>query len=105
MQYYPDLFEWWAISISFSVFFMTVVAIYLYVGSRTKRRRNSEATGERSRLIGNFVFVWVLVILLILYVVSINLGSYVLFALGNIAVEIILIAYVAKNRSGKTMAT
>ena len=105
MQYYPELFDWWAYSITFSVFFMTIVAIYLYSNSRTRRRQINKATGERSRLVGNFMFVWVLMILLVLYVVSINIGSYVLFALGNIAVELILIAYVAKNKSGKAELT
>jgi len=104
MQYYSSLFDWWVVSISFSVLFMTIVAAYLYVSSRARRRQISRATGERSRLAGNFAFVWILLILLVLYVVSINMGSYLLFAVGNIVVELILIAYVARNRLGKAEA-
>ncbi|WXG46457.1 MAG: hypothetical protein WED05_07310 [Candidatus Atabeyarchaeum deiterrae] len=101
MQYYPDLFEWWVTSISFSIVFLTIVSIYLYVNSKTRRREINRAAGEKSRLRSNFIFVWILLSLLVLYVVSVNMSSYMLFALGNIIVELILIAYVAKNKSRK----
>ncbi|WXG43833.1 MAG: hypothetical protein WED04_07330 [Promethearchaeati archaeon SRVP18_Atabeyarchaeia-1] len=100
MQYYPGLFEWWVISISSSIVFMTAVAIFLYSNTRSRRREAASATGKKASLGGNFIFVWVLLGLLLLYVVSINLGSYLLFAFGNVVVELALIAYLAKNRLG-----
>jgi hypothetical protein len=51
------------------------------------------------------VIVWVLLGLLGLYIVSIDRGSYILFASGNIVVEALLIAYTIKNRSLKTPKT
>jgi uncharacterized membrane protein len=105
MQYYAELFNWWVISISFSVTFMTIIAVYLYVNSRTKRRQINRATGEKSRLIGNFVFVWILLILLALYIATIALGSYELYVLGNIIVDLVLIAYSAMNKLGKAETT
>jgi hypothetical protein len=48
----------------------------------------------------DFVFVWILIGLLVLYVVSIGEGSYLLFAAGNVVVEIILIVYTL--RSGRS---
>jgi len=41
-----------------------------------------------------FAFVWALMTLLILYLISINLGSYVLFAIGSVVVEVLLLIYV-----------
>jgi hypothetical protein len=48
----------------------------------------------------DFVFVWILIGLLVLYVVSIGEGSYLLFAAGNVVVEILLIVYTV--RSGRS---
>jgi hypothetical protein len=50
----------------------------------------------------DFVFVWILLVLLIFYIVSIQVESIVIFAAGNILVEILLIAYLLKNRTEKT---
>ena len=91
---YEDLFFWWAIAITGSSLFLIVTGIYLYVVSR---KRNTSATNR----IGsgeNLVFAWVLLGLLTLYLVSIHLGSGLLFVIGNIVVEVILIAYILKNR-------
>jgi uncharacterized membrane protein len=98
MQFYPELFDWWVTSISFSVVFMTLVAIFLYVNSRSRRKKAGQEAGMKGRLSGNFFFVWILLGLLALYVVSINMGSYNLFAFGNVVVELMLLAYLAKNR-------
>jgi uncharacterized membrane protein len=97
MQYYPELFDWWVVSISASIVFLTMVAIFLYVNSRGRRRKASLETRKTGKLRGNFIFVWVLIGLLVLYVVSINMGSYILFAFGNIVVELALIIYLARN--------
>lgn len=100
MQYYPELFNWWVASISFSIVFMTMVAIFLYSNTRGRRRDATRETKREGSLRGNFIFVWVLLSLLFLYVVSIYMGSYLLFAFGNVVVELALIAYLAKNRLG-----
>lgn len=100
MQYYPELFDWWVASISTSIVFLTMVAIFLYVNSRGRRRKAGQETGKKGSLRGNFIFVWVLLCLLFLYVVSINMGSYILFAFGNVVVELVLIIYLARNRLG-----
>jgi uncharacterized membrane protein len=98
MQYYPELFDWWTASISFSVVFMTLVAMFLYLNSRGRRKKENQDTGKKQRLSSNFLFVWVLLGLLVLYVASINIGSYNLFAVGNVVVELILIIYLTKNK-------
>lgn len=78
--------------------FLIIVSIYLYGSSRLKREENIQAKPTRFRLCGDFVFVWVLVGLLAFYIVSVNIGSAVLFAVGNIIVESILIIYLLVNR-------
>jgi hypothetical protein len=91
---YEDLFFWWAIAITWSSMFLIAIGIYLYVASR--KRNNLIA--NRARLGTNLVFVWVLLGLLVLYLVSIDLGSAPLFAAGNILVEAILVGYILKRR-------
>ena len=50
----------------------------------------------------NFVFVWILLGLLVFYIFSVKLGtgrfSELVFALGNIAVEVLLVFYLLRNR-------
>jgi len=100
-----DLFVWWAISISFSIIFLTAVSIYLYIDSRSKRtdsERKKSAMKSSVRLIESFTFVWVLLGLLIFYISSIQLGATtlteVVFAIGNVVVEILLLLYLIRNR-------
>jgi hypothetical protein len=45
-------------------------------------------------VVREFAFVWALMALLILYLISINLSSYILFAIGNVVVEVMLLIYV-----------
>jgi len=92
---YEDLFYWWAIAISWSSIFLIVVGIYLYTGSR----KRSNLPANPVKLSKNLVFVWILLGLLVLYLVSIHLGSATLFAAGNIFVEAILMIYILKNRT------
>jgi uncharacterized protein YacL len=105
-----DLFAWWALSISFSSIFLTMISIYLYSSNKKKRmdkieRHKDEA--DTAKLIKNFAFVWVLVGLLIFYIFSIQLAlsqstagtlSEVVFAIGNVVVEAFLILYLIRNR-------
>jgi phosphatidylglycerophosphate synthase len=93
---YPELFPWWAIVISSGIAFTTLVSIYLYVSQRKLREENHKKTGI-SRVGRDFIFVWVLLALLILYIVSIGNSTDTLFAAGNIVVELVLFIYLLKN--------
>lgn len=86
----------WALSISWSAVFLIAVSVYLY--ARRKHRAPDKAS-TRIRL-NDFVFVIVLAALLGLYIVSIYRTSSLIFAAGNIIVEVILVAYTVKNKSG-----
>jgi hypothetical protein len=50
----------------------------------------------------NFIFVWILLGLLVFYIFSVKLGtgrfSELVFALGNITVEVLLVLYLFRNR-------
>jgi hypothetical protein len=95
-----DLFAWWAISISGGIAFLILVSIYLYAKSRSK---DTGSSGLKAKVkVGkDFVFVWVLIGLLIFYIATVNIGSAIIFAAGNIIVESILIVYLIKNRQEK----
>ncbi len=94
------LFQWWAATISAGSVFLTLVGVYLYLESK-KRRKADAGKIERGkrRLLRDFIFVWVLLGLLIFYIVSIDIGSDMIFAAGNILVEIALVIYLLKNRT------
>lgn len=98
-------FIWWIITISWSIAFLIAVSIYLYGNSKARRRESSQTAADRIRLGKDFVFVWVLLGLLVFYIVSVNIGSAVLFAAGNIVVEVILIVYLIKSRHEKSEQT
>ena len=95
-----DLFQWWAATISAGSVFLTLVGVYLYLESR-KRRKEDARKRERGtrRLLTDFIFVWVLLGLLIFYIVSIDIGSDMIFAAGNVLVEVVLIIYLLKNKT------
>ena len=96
-----DLFTWWIISISWSIAFMIVTGIYLYVSSRAERKEDAQ---KRSlvNVVKDFTFSWILVSLLIFYIITIYLSSATLFAIGNIVVEVILIVYVVRNGTNRS---
>jgi len=94
-----ELFEWWAICISSSIAFLTLASIYIYVDSKRKAKNTNHTKTHLVTLPRDFVFVWVLFGLLALYIVSIHIGSAILFAAGNIFTEVLLIAYTVKNRT------
>ena len=96
---YSNLFFVWAISISWSAIFLIVVSIFLYV--RRKRRSPVKASPTHGRL-NDFAFVIVVAALLGLYIVSINRGSSLIFAVGNIIVEVVLVLYTVKNKPDVT---
>lgn len=88
----------WALSISWSAAFLIAVSIYLY--ARRKHRAPDRAS-THVRL-NDFVFVVVLASLLGLYIFSIDRTSSLIFAAGNIIVEVILVVYTVKNKTGAT---
>lgn len=97
-----DLFTWWALSISFSSIFLTLISIYLYIGSKSGRKEDAQKKASAFRTGKDFVFVFVLLGLLIFYIFSIQLGAGVLseavFAVGNIVVEALLVLYLLRSR-------
>jgi len=97
-----DPFMWWAVSISGGIVFLILVSIYLYANSRIKRKESKNPMSNVFRFGKNFAFVWVLIGLLVFYIVSVNIGSVVIFAAGNIIVEAMLIVYLIRNRHEKS---
>jgi uncharacterized membrane protein len=89
---YSELFGWWVYSISFSIVFLILVSIYLYANRCMKEKKTTVFTHAK-----NFLFVWVLIGLLFFYIFSINIASALVFAVGNVVVEVILLAYLLKN--------
>jgi len=97
-----DLFTWWALSISCSSIFLTLVSIYLFIDTKSRRKEGIPKKTNAFGIVRNFVFVWVLLGLLVFYIFSINLGAGVLseavFTAGNIAVEALLVLYLLRNK-------
>ena len=100
-----DLFQWWAACISGGSVFLTLVSIYLYMNSRTRRKSGRQPKTSVLSVGRDFIFVWVLLVLLVFYIISIDIGSAAVFAVGNIFVEAILVIYLLKNRKGKSDET
>ena len=89
-----DLFQWWAATITAGSIFLALVGVYLYVDSRKRRKNVHEKRGRHlKRVLTDFFFVWVLLGLLVFYIVSIDLGSDLIFAVGNVLVEALLFLY------------
>ena len=97
MTQYSNLMNWWMISISWSALFLIAVSFYLY----WKRKPHSEFSRGLAGKAKDFVFVWILTSLLILYIFTINNSSAIVFAAGNIIVELVLVIYTIRNRSKK----
>jgi heme/copper-type cytochrome/quinol oxidase subunit 2 len=101
-----DLFTWWAISISWSIAFLIVAGLYLYTSSRAKHKEDTRVGNQlKAEVVSvskNFIFVWILLGLLVFYIFSVQLGTGTLpelvFALGNIVVEALLVSYLFRNR-------
>ena len=91
---YPDLLTLWIGSITWSIVFLIAVSLYLYA----KRKSRVGGSDSGPSKISDFVFVFVLLGLLALYIVSINRTSAILFGVGNIVVEVVLVIYAVRNR-------
>lgn len=94
MQYSNLLFVW-AISITCCTGFLIAVSFYLYI----RRGRRSATIGTSRVRVTDFFFITVLAVLLGLYILSINRASSLVFAVGNIAVEGLLVFYAVRNRT------
>jgi len=88
------------ISISWSALFLIAVSFYLYWKRRPQSGFSLGIVGKAK----DFIFVWILASLLILYIFTINNNSAMIFAAGNIIVEIVLVVYTVRNRGKKTQA-
>jgi hypothetical protein len=91
------LFELWEVTITWSIAFLLLVSFFLY----GKRKRPAGAEHVRvgpRKFLEDFTFVWVLMFLLAFYIVTIDLRSSVLFAVGNVFVELFLVYYILKSR-------
>jgi hypothetical protein len=93
---YAGLFSWWISSITFNIVFVIAASIYLYVRRTTPEKEALRGVKKLIRVVEDFVFVWVLLGLLVFYIYSVAVGSYTLFAAGNIVVEVLLVVYVLK---------
>lgn len=91
---YSVLLLWWTVSITWSAVFLIIVSVYLYWD---RRKRHPQGSQLPSRLRSDFIFVWVLVSLLTLYIVSIYWNSSVTFLAGNVVVEVFLVVYAVRN--------
>jgi hypothetical protein len=91
------LFELWEITITWSIAFLLLVSFYLY-GKRKRPAATARPPSGRGTFLKDFTFVWVLVFLLVFYIVTVDLRSFVLFAVGNVFVEIFLVYYILKSR-------
>ena len=104
-----DLFAWWALCISFSSIFLTLVSIYLFIDSKSRRKEGPQKKNSAFRTGRSFVFVFALLGLLVFYIFSIQLGagvlSEVVFTVGNIIVEALLVLYLLKNRETESENT
>jgi len=99
---YADLFGWWIATITWSIAFPIAVSLYLY---RRRKREQPPKPTRRVGLLKDFAFVWFLLGLLGFYVVSVSQGSALLFAIGNIVVEGLLLLYVLRSGTEATEAS
>jgi phosphatidylglycerophosphate synthase len=100
-MYYPGLFEWWIASITFNILFVIAASVYLY--ARRQQRGSEGLTGRAKvvRVVKDFAFVWIMLGLLLFYIYSVGIGSALIFGVGNIVVEILLVLYTLRNSDPK----
>lgn len=89
---------WWL----FPGFIFLFLSIFVAIERQHGYTHETQLKTKAGSIIRDFIFVWVLLGLLVFYIVTIQLGSVVLFAIGNVLVEALLIIYLSKNRTEKT---
>lgn len=102
---YGDLFGWWALVITAGIVFTTLISIFLYVRSKSRNKKKKKIVSGIYRIGIDFIFVWIILSLLVLYIVSIGRLSIIIFASGNLVVEAILIVYLFRNATKETNET
>jgi hypothetical protein len=98
MAAYPDLLIWWSGTITAGILFLVLVSIVLYYTSRKNREYENNLIDRVIAVVKDFAFVWVLMTLLSLYIISIDGNNYILFAVGNIVVELSIFLYLLKRK-------
>jgi hypothetical protein len=98
MAAYPNLLIWWSGTITAGILFLVLVSIVLYYTSRKNREYENNLIGRVIAVVKDFAFVWVLMTLLSLYIISIDGNNYILFAVGNIVVELSIFLYLLKRK-------
>ncbi len=101
MTPYPNLLIWWAGTITAGTLFIVFVSFVLYFTSNEARVKTINPFQTLIRVLKDFTFVWVILSLLILYITSIYGENYLLFAIGNIVVEIFIFIYLFATRKLK----
>ena len=91
---YSSLFLWWEVSIVWCTLFIVAVSLYLYADTRHKQ--HPEKHTNPATTVANFAFVWTLIVLLGLYILTATQTSQTIFILGNIIVEAFLLLYTVK---------
>jgi len=90
---YSSLFLWWEASIVWCTLFIVIVSLYLYANAKHKRH---EKHINPATTVANFTFVWTIIALLGLYILTATQTSQTIFVLGNIIVEAFLLLYTVK---------
>jgi hypothetical protein len=79
-----------------------LLAIFAAIERQHEQWRGVRLEAEAMAISKNFIFVWILLGLLVFYIFSVQLGtgqlSELVFGLGNIFVEILLVVYLFRNR-------
>jgi hypothetical protein len=94
---YENLFGWWIASITFNIMFVIAASVYLYRRRQVEGPRAPTVGGRVWRLVKDFAFVWILLGLGLFYIYSIGEGSGLIFAAGNVVVEVLLMIYVIRS--------
>jgi hypothetical protein len=92
-----SLFEWYVVTITWSIVFLILASVYLYANRRVPEG-SRRPPNTLSSVVKDFVFVWVLISLLVFYVVTVLVKSQTLFAAGNLVVEALLLLYLIKSK-------
>lgn len=66
----------------------------MYVYADSARKKRSEKFAKPKNILKNFTFVWILLALLGLYIVTITSASQTIFTAGNLIVEVVLLLYI-----------
>jgi hypothetical protein len=96
---YPNLFVWWAGTITFGILFLVCISVVLFLLSKKKEEVANKGLVKRLILTAkNYAVVWVLLTLLVLYLVSIDGQNYLMFAVGNVIIEVLVFGYLLATR-------